>query len=464
MSKPLEPPMILGVRRSAILEVVLYLTAALVLDQFLFEGNRYRSVSPHPFWPIVLLTAVQYGTTEAVVAAVLASVALLAGHIPEQSISQDQYEYVLMLVREPVMWFVAAIAFGELRMRHIRERSALQLDLGGALKREQDVSEGYSRLTVVKDNLETRIAGQLRSAITMYQAARSLEKMDPSEVLLNVMDVVRIIMNPEKFSLYLLENDVLEVCTGEGWTSDESLSRIFRPDSRLFHEVIARQRVVCGANEEDERILAGEGILAGPLMDRETGQVIGMLKVERIGFFELHFSNVQTFGVLCDWIADAYVNARRFQTAESDSFVDPATGLLSYSLFERQTTYVRALGEGLGFSLSTLLVSVDNEDALTVEDRARMPRAAAAAIRHALRQTDQVFDGSGSGHFCCILMPGTSREEAARVGDRILFDLSQIDGDAKFSYVIQHLDPSPLGRNDPTRLGPSVDDVHYATA
>lgn len=442
------PPKILGIRRSALLEVVLYLTAALVLDALLFDGTRYRSLSLHPFWPIVLLTAVQYGTTEALVAAGLASAALLVGNIPEQAISQDHYEYLFTLVREPVMWFVAAIAFGELRMRHMRERSALRVDLAKALEREQGVSAAYSRLTVVKDNLETRIAGQLRSAITMYQAARSLEKMDPSEVLLNVMEVVRIIMNPEKFSLYLLENGVLEVCTGEGWTAEDSLSRVFRADSPLFHEVIARQRVVCGANEEDERVLANEGILAGPLMDRESGQVIGMLKIERIGFFELHFSNVQTFGVLCDWIADAYVNARRFQTAESDSFVDPATGLLSYGVFERQATYLLALGQRLGFSMSTLLLGVDNEEALSADVRAQLPRIAAAAVRRALRKTDQAFDGRRSGHICCVLMPATTRTEADCVGDRLLADLSQVVADAHFTYVVQSVEPSPAGVAD----------------
>lgn len=428
---------ILGLRRSAVIEVALYLAAALLLDTCLFAGARYRSVPLHPFWPLVLLIAVQYGTVEALFAAAAASLALLAGNIPEQAISQDRYDYLLMLVREPVMWFVASIALGELRMRHIRERIALQHDLSEATKREQEVSAAYSRLTAVKDNLETRIAGQLRSAITMYQAARSLEKMDPSEVLLGVMEVVRLIMNPEKFSLYLLRDDVLEVCTGEGWTAEDSLSRVFRADSRLFHEVIARQRVVCGAREEDERILDNEGILAGPLMDRETGQVIGMLKIERIGFFELHFSNVQTFGVLCDWIADAYVNARRFQTAETDAFVDPSTGLLSSALFERQTTYLRELAHRIGFSVSTLLLSVDNADALSADRRAQLPRIAAAAVTRVMRTTDLAFDGRRTGHLCCVVMPYAGRTQAESVGDRVMLDLGQTASEVQFSYVVQ---------------------------
>ena len=428
---------ILGVRRSAVIEVAVYLVAALVLDTCVFDGTRYRAVSPHPFWPLVLLIATQYGTTEGLLAAAAASVALLAGNIPEQAISQDHYDYLLMLVREPVLWFLASVALGELRTRHARERTALQDDLADAVKREQDVSAAYKRVTVVKDNLESRIAGQLRSAITMYQAARSLEKMDPSEVLLNVMDVVRIIMNPEKFSLYLLRDDVLEVCTGEGWTSADALRRVFRPDSRLFHEVIARQRVVCGANEEDERILDNEGILAGPLMDRETGQVIGMLKIERIGFFELHFSNVQTFGVLCDWIADAYVNARRFQTAEADAFVDPATGLLSSALFERQNTYLCELAHRVGFSVSTLMLRVDNEDALATDLVARLPRIAAGAVTRVMRKTDLAFDGRRSGHLCCIVMPNATRMEADGIGNRLVAELGQVVAGARLSYTVQ---------------------------
>ncbi len=431
-----------GLRRSALIEVGAYLAVALLIDLALFDGTRFRSTSPHPFWPLVLLVAVQYGTSDALLAAAAASVALWAGNVPEQTIAQDRYDYLLMIAREPVMWFTAAIALGELRMRHVRERQVLQQELSVAVQRAEDVSAACSRVTAVKNNLETRIAGQLRGAMTMYQAARSLEQMDPIEVLLSVTDVVRIIMNPEKFSLYLLRDDVLEVCTGEGWTAEDAYNRVFRADTQLFHEVIARQRIVCGANEEDERMLSGEGILAGPLKDRESGQVIGMLKIERIGFFDLHFSNVQTFRALCDWIADAYVNARRFQAAESDAFVEPATGLLSYAVFERQSAYLQALAHGMGFSLSTLLLALENPDDFPADRRTQIRPSAAAVVKGTLRKTDQAFDGRQSGYLCCVLMPDTSRFEAERIGERLLRDLSLAAPEARFSYVVQTVDSS----------------------
>ena len=50
----------------------------LLADHLLFGGDRFAAVSPHPFWIVVLLIAAQYGTSEALAAAALASAALLS--------------------------------------------------------------------------------------------------------------------------------------------------------------------------------------------------------------------------------------------------------------------------------------------------------------------------------------------------------------------------------------------------
>jgi GGDEF domain-containing protein len=437
MTAGTQHPQVFGLRRSAVIEIALYLAATIALDYFFLDGSRYRDVSPHPFWPIVVLIAVQYGTGEALLAATATSVALLAGNLPEQSISQDSYDYLVLLVREPVMWFVAAIVVGELRMRHVHERNQLQHDLSAALKREEDISAAYRRVSSLKDNLEARVAGQVRTAITMYEAVRSMERHDPNEVLLGVMDIVRAVMNPDKFSLYLLREDVLEISIGEGWTSEDSLSRVFRTDSRLFQEVIGRQRVVCAVNPEDERVLAKEGVLAGPLMDRETGSVIGMLKIERMGFFELHFSNVQTFRVLCDWIADAYVNARRFQIAESESFLNSKTHLYSYAFFERQTQYVQHLARRIGFDLSILFLRIENDSDLTEQKRLSIPPAINSAVAKVLRQTDLAFDYRRGGYQFCLILPNTPERHARLVGDRLVAELAGLIPEARFVYAVQ---------------------------
>lgn len=305
----------LGIRRTAVIETAIYLGALLALDYFLFDGTRFRDVVPHPFWPIVILIAAQYGTSEGLMAATAATAALFVGNVPEQTIAQDAYDYLADLVRQPTMWLVTATVLGELRMRHVRERNDLRREVAAGLERQRELEAAHAHVSGLKDHLETRVATQLRSAMTMYHAARSLEKTDTSLVLLGVMEVVRSVMNPEKFSLYLLREDVLEVSIAEGWMPQDQYIRVFRAESRLFQHVVAGQQVLCVANEQDEETLLKQGVLAGPLMDNETGDVLGMLKIEEMGLFEMHFTNVQTFRVLCDWIADSYLVARRFEDA-----------------------------------------------------------------------------------------------------------------------------------------------------
>jgi polysaccharide biosynthesis protein PelD len=439
-----QHPKRMALRRSAVIEIAIYLVGSILLDQFFFGGTRFREVSPHPFWPIVLLVAAQYGTSEALLAAFASTAALLLGNIPPQSINQDTYDYLSKLVANPVMWFIAAIALGELRMRHISERDRLREDLSLATKREQDLTAAYGRLTSLKDSLEARVAGQMRTAINMYQAARSLERLDPSEVLLGISDIVHAVMKPERFSLYLRRDDVLEISIGEGWTSTSALSRTFRSDSRLFQEVVARQRCVCIANPDDELVLGKEGVLAGPLIDRETGDVMGMLKIEKMGYFELHFSNVQTFHVLCEWIADAYLNARRFQITESESVFDPKSSLFSYSFYERQIAYLQELATRSGFDLSILLLRLDNEIEFTDHEIRRLESTLKSAVLKVLAKSDMAFDYRRNGYQYCIVLPSTDTESAAIAGDRLITELAIAAPKGRFSYGVQMFDGRQL--------------------
>ncbi len=315
-------------------------------------------------------------------------------------------------------------------------------------QRENELRQAYERVSALKDSLETRVAGQLRTAISMYQAARGLDKQDRRELLLGVMAVVRAVMNPEKFSLYLMRDGRLEVSTTEGWTADDVRARVFGADSRLFQEVIGRQRVVCVASREDEPVLLQQGVLAGPLMDGETGDVLGMLKIEKLGFFDLHFSNVETFRVLCDWIGQAYVNARQAEQERSDSFFNPSVRLFSYVFFERLVEYLRHLARRIGFNLTLLLLRVDNMRELTDDRRSELPALVNATMLEVLRTTDLAFDYRRGGHHFCILLPNMSKDHVHRVADRIVSHLESLAPEARFSYIVQVVekgDAAPAG-------------------
>jgi len=429
-----------GIRLSAILEIAIFLGAALAADQIFLDGSRFRGAPEHPFWILVLLLAAQYGTNAGLLAAVCSGVALLAGNLPPQSISLDRYAWLFETLRLPLLWFISAVVLGELRMRQIRERGVLQSELRETARREQVVADAYNRLSAVKQALETRVASQLRTAVGLYESARAIEKLDPSEVLLGVANLIRSVMNPEKFSVYLLQNGRLELAVEDGWTPTDGFPRSYAATTTLFQEIIGGQRLLSVANPEDAAALSGAGVIAAPLYAPDTGRMIGMLKVEKLGFLDLNFSNVQTMKVLCQWIGAAYENALCYQAARSESVVNTETELFAYSYLSRQLSFLTFLARRVRFDLVMIVVRLENPAELTREQRTLVPRAFGRAASQALRKTDLAFDYQRTGTEFALVLPTLTVKDAHKVIGKLEAALDEELGSdaagARFSFAV----------------------------
>jgi polysaccharide biosynthesis protein PelD len=312
------PRRLLGVRVSALLEISALLALALATDALLLDASRFAEVRPHPFWAIVLLAAAQYGTNEGLLAVALATVALLAGRVPEQGFDEDLYAWLLRISVTPVLWLIAAVVLGGIRDGHKRRSDALREELAGTREETRAIAEAYERLFLAKSELEARVAGQVRTIPKIYNAARAIERKDTSEVLMGVAPLMRSVLGPTKFSLFLLNGRTLEAAASAGWTAEDRFVREFDSSSALFRAVVGGRQTLIGVNPEHEAVLRGEGMLAGPLVSEETGKVIGMLKVEEIPFVELNPSTVQNFRVACDWVGQAFDTAQSFARLQEE--------------------------------------------------------------------------------------------------------------------------------------------------
>jgi hypothetical protein len=310
-----RPRRILGIRAVALFEISFLLGAALAADTLLLDGNRFANLSPHPFWAIVLLAAAQYGTREGLVAALLCTVALLAGRLPEQEFGEDLYAWLLRVSTIPVPWFIAGVVFGEIRDGHRRKAEALAESLAELRDQSLAITKAYEQLSATKDELEARVAGQVRTVRSLYAAARAIERQGTAEVLTGVASLVRSVLSPAKFSLFMLDAGMLEAAATEGWSADDRYANAFDASSRLFQAVVGERHILTAVSPEHEAILGGEGLLAGPLVSNASAKVVGMLKIEAIPFAEFNPTTVQNFRILCDWIGTAYDNALRYEQA-----------------------------------------------------------------------------------------------------------------------------------------------------
>lgn len=435
-SQPEGPRHVFGFRATAVAEIAVFISLALLLDRYVFDADAFFDVRPHPFWLIVLLLAVQYGTAEGLLAAAVCTVALLGVHFPERALTEDLYAWMLNVLGRPLGWASVAVVFGELRSRQLRERERLRTELATAQERSRTIAAAYERLDEIREQLEVRVAGQLRSVLSMYQAAKAVETMEPARVLLGALDNVRAVMNPKKCSIFVLGGDELQAGIQTGWERSDKLARRFRSDSRLFQEVVGKGRVLCVADPDDEQVLAGEGVMAGPLVNPHSGEVRGMLKVEDMGFLGLNLSTVELFRAVCDWVGAFYANAQRYRRGRLERAVDTETQLYAPAFYPRLASLLRALSERAGFPVAVLHLTLDDPYRLDREQRTRVAAALGRAVQASLRDTDVAFERDDATLGFTVVLPLASPEHASIVGARL---------EAAFAAELpEGLGPAPL--------------------
>ncbi len=307
---------VLGVRASAVLEVLLILGALLLVDALWGRGNRFIDLTPHPFWIPVLLAATYYGTREGLFAATMATLAMLYGNFPDQLPKEGGYAWLLRVMLEPLLWLMTAVVLGEIRDAFRRRMAWLRSRMMVAQEQSDALNLACERLTRQKAALEARIADQSVTVHAMYSASRAIERDGVGDVLVGVAQLVRTALNPQKFSMYLLNGTRLEAAISDGWQSRDRFTRVLDPTSPLCRAIVTQRRSLNIVNPVDEPLLRDEGLLAAPIINLDRGEVIGMLKIEAMEFLDLHAATVQNFQVLCDWIGSAITHAQRLESMQ----------------------------------------------------------------------------------------------------------------------------------------------------
>jgi hypothetical protein len=432
---------ILGLRASAILEGILIIGILALIDLLVFDGNKFYDINPHPYWIAVLLLAVQYGASEGIYAAALATVVYLLMGTPQALEGVDRFDHLYHVFINPILWFFGGWLLGEMRARHVRQRNQLIHDLDEAQEREQLISDSYEFVKSRKEHLEIQIAGQLSSTIEAYRAAKTAESLDPKSVMSGIENLISTVMSPQKFSLHLLNDNMLDATILHGWQPGEPLQKTLDSYSSLYQSVVGQQQILVVANSEHERILDGQGILAGPIINGATGEVIGMLKIEQMDFTTLGLQTIESFKAILDWVGAALVNARQYQTAKSEAIVNPDRGgILTYGYFQRQSDYMAKLAKRIGFDLSMLVIKVNNPEALDDAAQIRVARQISEAVSKTLRGVDLAFEYQTDGNEFSILLPATPvsganivRDKIAKATEKELRDIRNVS----FNYIVQ---------------------------
>lgn len=421
----MKPVKFVGLHRAAWIEMAIFFAVCFLLSFILGSRDLFFTASPHPFWIIVILLSVQFGTLEGFAAAFFSTVILFLGTLPDQPISLDRFEYLIYLFKNPFLWFLSALIIGELRAKQLHETGELKMNLLKSEKNEKSLLEAYNTLNTTKERLETQLRSEMKTALDAYEAFKHLENLSAEEILDYASNLVSLLMHPLKHSVYKLTQQGLEKVRSEGWEENDLFSEQFFSSTLMFREIVSRRRVLSMINKDDRQILEDEGLIATPLLDLDTDQVHGMIKIEATSFLQLNLSMLETFQTIGEWIGKAY--SHRCQsplTKEGDA--DFHTSL---PYFERQKEFIINLAERLNFDVTMLNISLIHTHAFSFSEKQQAAQLLNQVVKSCLRGVDQAnqpYAYQKIGDEFSILLPGTSKVKAQNVVTRIQKNLKEI--------------------------------------
>jgi hypothetical protein len=338
-----KPTSLFGVQKVALFEMGLFFVIVFAIDLIFGSHTRFAAICPHPFWIIVLLMTVQYGTVEGALATLMSTFLLYVGNLPEQALTEDLFAYQLRLMTTPIEWLISAFILGGIQDRKTRLIKELERRTHMAEAKEREMTYIYERMKHMKEHLEARIAGDLRSSIAIYRAIKKLGATQPAQVLFGLEEFVSVVLRPQKCSLFALGGSGLEAASNVGWEPDDHYTRRFPPDTSLYLSIVGEQRVLSILNREDQLILRQEGVLAAPLVDEASHTIFGMLKVEELDLEELNLANIEAFRLICEAAGLAYAQAREFQRLKNNTLVDGHLPLYSARFYQIMRVYLEKI-------------------------------------------------------------------------------------------------------------------------
>ena len=384
----------------------------LLVDYFFFQGDRFWELQLHPFFLIVILVSVQYGTNKGLIASVVSTVILLAWNIPKQSLSQDLFDFLFYISYRPMLWIGLAILLGGVRDKYILSLDSVRKKLSLMEKQAAEFCKAYELLDKERFRLEMNLTSHPSAVQFLNKFADKTKTLNHKEILDSLLDLTDALIKPKKCSWFLFKNSSLKMVAQNGWKGKDNFLDSFSPSSELYREIIEHKRVLSVTNPEDVPILKGQGVLAGPLYNGDSGKVFGMIKIEDMDFLGLNLTNIETFKVFCDWLGTILDISTRFQHSQNIVPKSPEEHPMPMEYYKYFSIFLLQLSNIVSLESHTIYLSLSEKASTNFEFQIRVKEALMAIFNGVERSSVFIFEDSPINLGYLILLPNTSLVEA----------------------------------------------------
>ena len=360
------------------------------------------AVQWHPGFWVILILAARYGYGVGVVCGVLTAGTILYQHGGLHEVlsvaveRQGLFEVLVYPLTGTVVGFVAEVPREE--ARRAREQA------GVSHRRAEDLAVRHAVLLQAKESLDRQITGQTQTVVSVYDAARELETLNPELIPKALVGLMAHFLGVEAGAVYLGEgvNVSLVASTGEWAPRQQSIA-------------IA---TLLEADASAGLPAADSPWLLTAALRHPDGRVQGALVIEHLPFLRLNVGCHQLLHLLAEWGGAALMRAEAHQAAMEARRDHPISGLLreAFTLERAETEY--SLARRYDLALSLVLVhepSVRDQD--DDDWRASIQRMG-ELLRGALRTIDIAGHMPSREQFLLIL-PVTPHEGAETLAGRL---------------------------------------------
>lgn len=275
------------------------MAAALVaLDQWLTGGTAFAAIQPNPLWVPVLVMALAYGTGPGVIAAAFASTLWLM-HARGMPGDRDYLDHLFHLSLPPLLWFVAAVAVGEVTNIRTARLGRVQLQGRTATRNIARMTEAFDTLSRTNRLLQVQIAVETRTLGHVVGTAARLSSIDPVERRDAITQLIAMAARTEDFTCYRVAGD-----EARAWLrSAKTTGRHDILPIALMERLIRRRGILHVARRSDRSALDSVGVAAVPLTDPADGTLLGCLVLHALPFAALNANRVAELGEIAAWLA-----------------------------------------------------------------------------------------------------------------------------------------------------------------
>lgn len=403
----------------AISEALLMVGMILALGLIVRRGDPlFITLSPHPLWAVVLAMAIRYGSpTGALVGALCAAAHLVALYLMTGLQMEYAFQMEVRQIIVPLLYVAVGYIVGEatrsriLRGDHFRNQFLeMRQRLLTSEDRRKELEQAYRQL-------ESRVAGQTNTVISLYDSAKQLNSIEREEIYAGLLALLKVHLDVERAGIWVAE-------------SDGQFRRVAPPGGPAMPmpalgQAAFQQGQVVSARElfAQQEARPESGLLAGPLRAGES-QIEAVVVVESMKFAGFTHTTIRMFDLLLDWASNSLANATRLVEARSHDVFDTDLNLRSETYLLTRGQEELSLAARRNSAVSVLLCRMEGE--MLPATRRRLEVAIARVFQLETRLSDVVAYFEGQQAFV-LLLPDVTKDRATVVSRRLEERLRQFD-------------------------------------